>query len=198
MQTRAMVTDISADCVRYKLGESELEIATHTVLWAAGMKASFVGDVLKRETGVELDRQGRVIVEPDLSVSGHPEILVVGDMAAYTHQGERPLPGVAPVAMQMGRYAARLILDRLKGRAIKPFRYLDKGSLAVIGRNAAVADFGIVKFSGFFAWFAWVFIHIAYLIEFDNRLLVLFQWGWNYITRKKGARLITDTAKTGE
>ena len=100
--------------------------------------------------------------------------------------------------MQMGRYAARLISGRLKGKAHKPFKYIDKGSLAVIGRNAAVADLGVVKFSGFFAWFAWVFIHIAYLIEFDNRLLVLFQRGWNYLTRKKGARLITQTVKTGD
>ena len=198
VQTGALVTDISAEGVRYKLGEDERELDTHTVLWAAGMKASVAGEILKRETGVELDRQGRVLVEPDLSVPGHPEILVVGDLAAYAHQGEQTLPGVAPVAMQMGRYVAQLVLRGQKGHVVKPFRYVDKGSLAVIGRNAAVADLGFVKFSGFFAWFAWVFIHIAYLIEFDNRVLVLFQWGWNYLTRKKGARLITDTSKMGE
>ena len=197
VQTGAIVTDISADRVCYKWSGDENEIAAHTVLWAAGMQASAVGEILKRETGAELDRQGRVLVDPNLSVPKHPEILVVGDLATYTHQGERPLPGVAPVAMQMGRYAAQLIVGRQKGREEKPFRYLDKGSLAVIGRNAAVADLGFVKFSGFLAWFAWVFIHIAYLIEFDNRLLVLFQWGWNYLTRKKGARLITDTSKDG-
>jgi len=191
VQTKAMVTDIQEDHVVYKKEDEEHHIATHTVLWAAGMKASPLSAVLKRETGAELDRQGRVIVAPDLSVPKYADILVIGDLACYKHQGERPLPGVAPVAMQMGRYAARLIHNRIKGRESKPFRYVDKGSLAVIGRNAAVADLGFLKFGGFFAWFAWVFIHIAYLIEYDNRLLVLFQWAWNYVTRKRGARLIT-------
>jgi NADH dehydrogenase len=191
VQTKAMVTDIQADCVVYKKEDAEYTIATHTVLWAAGMKASPLSAVLKRETGAELDRQGRVVVAPDLSVPQYADILVIGDLACYQHQGERPLPGVAPVAMQMGRYAACLIRNRIKGHKSKPFRYVDKGSLAVIGRNAAVADLGFIKFSGFFAWFAWVFIHIAYLIEYDNRLLVLFQWAWNYVTRKRGARLIT-------
>lgn len=189
--TRAMVTDIQPDRVLYKKDDAQNEVATHTVLWAAGMQASPLSEIVKSETGAELDRQGRVVVEPDLSVPKHPEILIIGDLASYQHQGDRPLPGVAPVAMQMGRYVARLVRDRLKGRTVRPFRYVDKGSLAVIGRNAAVADLGLLKFSGFFAWFAWVFIHIAYLIEYDNRLLVLFQWGWNYVTRKRGARLIT-------
>ena len=189
--TQAMVTDIQADQVTYKKDDVEHKIATHTVLWAAGMKASQLSEVVKRETGAELDRQGRVVVAPDLSVPNHPEILVIGDLACYKHQGDAPLPGVAPVAMQMGRYAARLVRNRLKGRESKPFHYIDKGSLAVIGRNAAVADLGFLKFSGFFAWFSWVFIHIAYLIEYDNRLLVLFQWALNYVTRKRGARLIT-------
>lgn len=187
----AMVTDIQSDKVTYKMDEEIYDIATHTVLWAAGTKASPLGEMIKTETDAELDRQGRVIVEPDLSVPNHPEILVVGDLACYQHQGEKPLPGVAPVAMQMGRYAARLIKNRLQGKSTDSFRYFDKGSLAVIGRNAAVADLGFVRFSGFFAWFAWVFIHIAYLIEYDNRLVVLFQWAWNYVTRKRGARLIT-------
>jgi len=187
----AMVTDIQSDNVTYKMQEESHDIATHTVLWAAGTKASALGEMITTETGAELDRQGRVVVEPDLSVPNHPEILVVGDLACYQHQGDRPLPGVAPVAMQMGRYAARLIKNRLVNKKTNPFQYFDKGSLAVIGRNAAVADLGFVKFSGFFAWFAWVFIHIAYLIEYDNRLVVLFQWAWNYVTRKRGARLIT-------
>ena len=155
------------------------------------MQASPLGSLLARETGADLSPRGQVIVDPDLTVPDHPEILVIGDLACFTYQGERPLPGVAPVAMQMGRYAAQLIKSRQKGRAIKQFKYLNKGNLAVIGRNAAVADLGKLKFNGFAAWFAWVFIHIAYLIEFDNKLMVLFQWGWNYITRKRGARLIT-------
>jgi len=170
-------------------GTTRLEV--RTVLWAAGMRASPLGGLLASATGASLDRGGRVQVEPDLSLAGHPEILVVGDLACYTHQGDKPLPGVAPVAMQQGRYAAHYIRLRLEGRTPPPFRYFDKGSLAVIGRNAAVADFGWLRFAGRPAWLAWLFIHIAYLIEFDNKLMVLFQWGWNYLTRKRGARLIT-------
>jgi NADH dehydrogenase len=131
------------------------------------------------------------MVEPDLTVPGHPDILVIGDLANFSHQTGQPLPGVAPVARQQGQYAAKLIQQRLKGNALPPFRYKDKGNLAVIGRNAAVADLGALKFSGFLAWLIWVFIHILSLIEFDNRMMVMFQWAWNYVTRKRGARLIT-------
>jgi NADH dehydrogenase len=141
-----------------------------------------------------------VIVEPDLSLRDYPNIFIIGDLAYFAHQDDRPLPGVAPVAMQQGRYVADAIRNRLlplsspdEGEAMSAFRYRDKGSLAVIGRNAAVADVGPFKFSGFLAWLAWVFVHIGYLIEFDNKLLVLFQWAWNYLTRTRGARLITGT-----
>jgi NADH dehydrogenase len=131
------------------------------------------------------------MVEPDLTIAGYPQIFVIGDLANYSHQGEKPLPGVAQVAMQQGRYVARLIQRRQTGETLPPFRYRDPGNLAVIGRNAAVADLGRWKFSGFVAWLMWVFVHIFYLIEFDNHILVMFQWAWNYFTRRRGARLIT-------
>lgn len=150
-----------------------------------------MGEVLAKRTGSQLDRAGRVFVEPDLSVPGYPNIFVIGDLANFSHQNGKPLPGVAPVAMQEGQYVAALIQQRFKGNNLIPFRYFDIASLAVIGRNAAVVGLGFIKFSGFPAWLIWVFVHIYYLIEFDNKLVVLIQWGWNYWTRKRGARLIT-------
>jgi NADH dehydrogenase len=187
-----MVTDIQNDCITFHRGEGQPEqLQARTILWAAGMKASALGQILADRTGVALDRAGRVMVEPDLTLAGQPNIFVIGDLANYSHQGDKPLPGVAQVAMQQGRYVADLIQRRPQGKSLPPFHYRDPGSLAVIGRNAAVADLGSLKFGGFLAWLMWVFIHIFYLIEFDNRVLVLFQWAWNYITRKRGARLIT-------
>jgi NADH dehydrogenase len=192
VQTKTLVTDIQEGVVTLRRGEGQTEsLPAYTVLWAAGMKASILGRVLAQRTGVALDRAGRVMVEPDLSVAGHPDIFVIGDLANYAHQGEIPLPGVAQVAMQQGKYVADLIQRRLKGESLPPFHYRDLGSLAVIGRNAAVADINSLKLAGFPAWFIWAFIHILYLIEFDNRMLVMFQWAWNYFTRKRGARLIT-------
>ncbi len=192
VQTKTVVTDIQAGVITLRRGDAESEqLYTHTVLWAAGMKASPLGQILAQRTGVALDRAGRVMVAPDLTVAGQPNIFVIGDLANFSHQGEKPLPGVAQVAMQQGEYAAKLIQRRLKGETLPPFHYQDRGNLAVIGRNAAVADLGSLKFSGFPAWFIWAFIHILYLIEFDNRVMVMFQWAWNYFTRKRGARLIT-------
>ena len=131
-----------------------------------------------------------VTVEPDLSVPGHPDIFVIGDLAHCAHGGE-PLPGVAPVAMQQGRYVARVLRQRQSGKSLKPFRYRNRGNLATIGRAAAVAHLGRLQFGGLWAWIAWVLIHIRYLIEFENKLLVLFQWAWNYVTWNRSARLIT-------
>ncbi|HOJ61966.1 MAG TPA: NAD(P)/FAD-dependent oxidoreductase, partial [bacterium] len=150
-----------------------------------------LGKMLAGQTGVPLDRLGRVIVEPDLSVPGFPDILVLGDLAHFAHQHGTPLPGVAPVAMQQGRYAARRIVARLQDRPVKPFHYFDKGSMAVIGRAAAVADFKKFHFSGYPAWLIWLFVHLLYLVEYENRVLVLIQWAWSYFTRNRGARLIT-------
>jgi len=193
-RTDARVTDVTADGVMLHIKEpaEDRHIAAKTVLWAAGVRASRLGKVLGERAGAPLDRAGRVIVEQDFSVPGHPEIFVIGDLAVYTYDGGKPLPGLAPVAMQEGRWVARLIRNRLRGRkSPKPFHYLDKGNLATIGRNKAVADFGHIHLSGFLAWFTWVFVHLMYLVEFENRLLVLTEWVYNYVTRNRGARLIT-------
>jgi NADH dehydrogenase len=140
-----------------------------------------------------VDRSGRIVVQPDLSLPGHPEVFVIGDMANYPYQDGQPLPGVAQVAMQQGRYVADLIQRRLRGAAPVPFHYHDRGTMATIGRAAAVADLGWIRLSGTIAWLIWLFIHILFLIEFQNRVLVMFQWAWNYFTRNRAARLITGT-----
>jgi len=192
VQTNALVTNIEDNVVSIRRGEQIEQIPAQTILWAAGMKASGMGQVLAEGTGAQLDRAGRVMVNPDLSVPEHPNIFVIGDLANFSHQNGKPLPGVAPVAMQEGLYVARLIEKRLKGDTLPAFHYKDYGSLAVIGRNSAVVDLGFIKFSGFPAWLAWIFVHILFLIEFDNKLIVMIQWGWDYFTRKRGARLITN------
>ena len=162
-------------------------IPSHTVVWAAGNIAS----PLLKTLGVPLDRQGRVIVGPDCSIPGHPEVLVLGDAAAFDHHGEGPVPGVCPAAIQMGKYAGRTIRADLARRPRAPFHYFDKGQLAVIGRGRAVAEIGRFAFDGFFAWLAWIFIHIFFLIGFRNRVLVLIEWAWSYVTFGRGARIIT-------
>jgi NADH dehydrogenase len=161
------------------------------VFWAAGVAASPLGATLAKATGATIDRAGRIVVEPDLSLPGHPEILVLGDMANYSHQDGKLLPGVAPVAIQEGKFAAKLIAARVAGREPPQFHYHDLGNLATIGRSAAVAEFGKLHVSGFFAWLMWLFIHLLKLIGFGNRLLVLVQWAWSYFTRDRSARLIT-------
>lgn len=193
VRTNAMVGGIDADGVTYSQDDAEQRIAARTKLWAVGVTASPFADALAERTGVSRDRMGRIEVTDTLTVPGHPNIFVIGDVACVPDKDGEPLPGVAPVAMQQGRYAAREVRRRLSGRGkARPFRYVNKGSMAVIGRNAAVADFGAFGISGFPAWLAWVFIHIAYLVEFDNKVAVIFQWAWNYVTRKRGARLITN------
>lgn len=192
VQTKTLVTNIADNSVTFRQGEETKTINAHTILWAAGVKASFMGKVLADRTGVELDRAGRVMVEPDLSIKNHSDIFVIGDLANFAHQGDRPLPGVAPVAMKEGEYVAKLILKRAEGKTLAPFAYQDFGSMAVIGQNKAVANLNFGRFSGFIAWIIWVFAHIYYLIEFDNKLIVMIQWAWNYITLGRGARLITE------
>ncbi|PYK65789.1 MAG: FAD-dependent oxidoreductase [Verrucomicrobia bacterium] len=156
-------------------------------IWAAGNNASFVGKTLR----APVDRVGRVIVNDDLTIPGHPEVQVIGDLANFSHQTGQPLPGISPVAMQQGRHAARNILRMIRGQNPEPFHYFDKGTMATIGRNRAVADLKFVHLSGLPAWLAWLFVHIIFLVGFRNRLLVLFQWAWAYLTFDKGARLIT-------
>jgi NADH dehydrogenase len=156
-------------------------------IWAAGNVASFVGKTL----GVPADKAGRVIVNEDLTIPGHPEVQVIGDLANFSHQGGKPLSGVSPVAMQQGRHAVRNILAMIEGRKPQRFRYWDKGSMATIGRNKAVADLNFLHLSGLPAWLVWLFIHIIFLVGFRNRIVVLLQWAWAYLTFNKGARLIT-------
>ncbi len=183
VRTGATVTRVTPDAV-WLGGE---QIRARTVLWAAGVAASPLG----RTLGVPLDRAGRVVAERDLSIPGHPEAFVIGDLCAFTGDDGRPLPGLAPVALQQGRAAARNVLHRLAGEPTEPFHYRDRGSMATIGRAAAVAVIGRLRLSGLVAWLAWLFVHIAFLIGFRNRFLVLFEWAWAYVSWQRGARLIT-------
>lgn len=190
-----MVTAISPTCVTVKQNEQQRDIATETVLWAAGVQASPLAQKLADATGVEIDRAGRIPIQADLSLPGHPSVMVIGDMAHLEDRSGNPLPGVAPVAVQQGEYAAQRILDRLNNcDEGHPFKYRDYGSMATVGRSLAVADLGKLHFAGFFAWLMWLFIHLMLLVTFQNRVLVLCQWVWSYITHGRSARLITTPA----
>jgi NADH:ubiquinone reductase (H+-translocating) len=191
VRTGAMVTDVRADGVTIREGDRSEEIPTRTILWAAGVLASPLGRILGEEAGATLDRVGRVVVEPDMSIAAHPEIFVIGDLANFSHQTGKPLPGVAQPAIQQGAYVAKLIRARLRGEKVRPFHYFDKGNLATIGRGAAVADLNWLQISGLPAWLIWVFVHLLYIIQFQNRLLVMLQWAWLYISFDRSARLIT-------
>jgi NADH:ubiquinone reductase (H+-translocating) len=171
-------------------GQSSI-IPARTALWAAGVKASPLGRALCEAAGCQTDRAGRVPLRADLTVPGHPEICVIGDLALVKGRDGKPLPGVAPVAMQQGTYVAKLIAARLAGKSLPAFRYRDKGSMATIGRAAAIAQIGPLHFGGYPAWLVWLFVHLMYIVEFQNRILVFIQWAWNYFTKNRGARLIT-------
>jgi len=189
VQTGAPVTGIESGLVQV----GDLDVPASNVFWAAGVAASPLGATL----GVPVDRVGRVVVEPDCSIPGHPEVFVIGDLALLLQEDGTPVPGVAQGAMQMGRHVAEMIRGDLRGQSRKPFRYLDKGNLATIGRAAAVADVRGLKLSGLTAWLVWVFVHIAYLIGFRNRVLVMLQWAWAYLTYQRGIRLITGRPRVG-
>ncbi|MBD2212902.1 NAD(P)/FAD-dependent oxidoreductase [Nostoc linckia FACHB-104] len=191
IHTKTRVINIENNIVTFKQAGEVKEIPSQTVLWAAGVKGSPMGQILAERTDVECDHAGRVIVEPDLTVRDYKNIFVVGDLANFSHQDGKPLPGVAPVAKQQGEYVAKLIKRRLKGQTLPQFHYNDVGSLAMIGQNLAVVDLGLIKLQGFLAWVFWLLVHIYFLIEFDTKLLVVFQWAWNYITRNRRSRLIT-------
>lgn len=182
--TSSPVTHVDADGV--EIGEERLRCAT--VLWAAGVRPS----PLSERLGVPLDKQGRVIVEPDLSLPGHPEVFVAGDQAHAAGADGAPLPGLAPVALQQGRYLARQIRRELDGKPREPFRYRDKGQMATIGRSRAILEMGRLRVGGWFAWLAWLIVHIYYLVGFKNRLFVVMQWAWAYVSFGRGARLIVD------
>ncbi len=191
VRTGAMVTDVKAHSVTIKCGDHSEIIPTRTILWAAGVLASPLGLALAKRLGTKTDRAGRVMVDPDMTVPGHPEIFVIGDLSSFTHQTGKPLPGVAQPAIQQGRYVAKAIERRLRGEQTPPFRYFDKGNLATIGRGAAVADLNFMTLAGLPAWLVWIFIHLMYIVEFQNRLLVFMQWMWLYVTFDRAARLIT-------
>jgi len=194
------VVEVKDDCVVVEDREGvRTEQPTKTVIWAAGVRASAMAQMLGEAVGADVDRAGRLTVEPDLSLPGHPEVLALGDMVRVrdADSGDTvTLPGLAPVAMQEGRYAARVVARRLTGRpAPAPFHYRDKGTLATIGRARGVADIKGLRFSGFIAWATWLTVHIFYLIGFQNRIVVLVRWASSYLTRGRGSRLITDAAK---
>jgi NADH dehydrogenase len=196
--TRRAVTGIDSESVTIDEGgggESE-RIPTRTVIWAAGVTASSLAGRLAELTGAERDRAGRVTVEPDLTLPRHPDVFALGDMVRVRDPSGASvvLPGVAPVAMQQGRYAAKTVRARLRSREMQPFRYRDKGNLATIGRAAAVADIKGLKLSGLIAWITWLVVHIWYLVGFQNRIVVVIRWLFSFLTRGRSARLITDTA----
>jgi NADH dehydrogenase len=190
-----MVVGVDATGVDVQAPDGSTErLEARTVIWAAGVRASSLAARMGELAGAEVDRAGRLTVQPDLSLPGHPEVFALGDMVRVRDRrtGEVvTLPGVAPVAIQQGRYAARVVGDRLQGRAVKPFRYRDKGNLATIGRARAVADLHVLRLSGFPAWVTWLIVHLWYLVGFQNRLLVLIRWWLDFATRWRGARLIT-------
>ena len=187
------VTQIESDFVEIEKDGKREKIVTESVLWGAGVKSSNLVLRLKEQFNCTVDKQGRVQVNPTLQIDSEHSVYVIGDIAHVIDPSTgRPLAGIAPVAMQQGAYLAKHIHKIIKGESVKPFVYWDRGSLAVIGRNKAVGTVFGYELSGFPAWFTWIFIHIAFLIGFNNRIIVLFQWAWNYITRKRGALLITD------
>jgi NADH dehydrogenase len=195
--TGARVVAIDRDGVDLEVSGTRRHIESHTVLWAAGVHASELGASLAAQAGGELDRAGRITVEPDLTLPGHPEVFVLGDLAGATTAGTPAEAAVAPVAIQHGRYAARLIDARLKGESLDAFRYRDRGSLATIGRASAVAVIAGQNLSGWFAWVTWLFVHLMYLVGFQNRLLVFIQWAFQYVTFNRRARLITGEPPPG-
>ena len=190
-----MVTHIDAEGVTYKSGNDSKRLLAKTVLWAGGVTTNQFGRKLGERTKAETDRSGRIKVNPDLTVPGYPDIFIVGDLALSLGKGGKPLPGVAQVAIQGGAYAAKAIRARLKGKTeIKPFHYFNKGDMAVIGRAAAIANIFGFHVSGLPAWIIWLFIHLMYIVEFQSRVLVFIQWGFQYLTFNRGARLITGTS----
>lgn len=191
VQPRTVVTQLHPGEITVERDHKCDVIGAHTVLWAAGVRASQLGKALARSAGAMLDRSGRVVVQDDFSLANHPEIFVIGDLASYTPSAGTPLPGIAPVAQQAGRYVASIIGARLNGKTPGRFRYRDRGNMAIVGRATAIADLHRIRLAGFTAWLAWLFVHLMQLVEFENRVLVLVQWGWFYFRRSRAARLIT-------
>ena len=185
--TNTKVTDIKHDHIQISSHGEVKQLYTQNIIWAAGMKATSLGAVIAKQTGAQLDRAGRVLTNRDLTVNQYNNIFVIGDLAVCKDEDGQPIPGIAPAAMQQGRFAMQKIMQAKD----KTFRYFDKGTMAIIGRNQAVAKIWKLGFSGYFAWLIWVFIHIWYLVGYDNKLLIMLQWAWSYWTDKRGSRLIT-------
>jgi NADH dehydrogenase len=192
-----MVTDINEDGVTYKTKQGTEKLAAKTVLWAGGVTSNEFGRKLAERTKGETDRLGRIKVKADLTVPNYPDIFIIGDLAWSQGPEGQPLPGVAQVAIQGGAYAAKAIRARLQGKKELPaFRYFNKGNMAVIGRAAAIANIFGFHLAGLFAWLTWLFVHLMYIVEFQNRVLVFVQWGFEFLTFSRGARLITGEAAT--
>jgi len=190
--TKAMVNEVQAHRVSYRIGDVDYHLHTNTTLWAAGVQASPLGAVLAKNAGLPLQRAGRLKVEPDLTLPGHPEIFVIGDLAEFSHQTGSPLPALAPVAQQQGRHVAKTIKARVSGRQLPAqFQYFDRGTMATVGRLQAIADLRGLHLSGAIAWFAWLLVHLMAIVQFANRVLILIQWAWAYMTWNRSARLIT-------
>jgi NADH:ubiquinone reductase (H+-translocating) len=192
VRTQTKVVAMAEGELTVEAGGVRETIPTHTVLWAAGVQGSPLGKLLAAESGAPTDRAGRLMVNPDCSAGNFPNLFVIGDLAHFAHGTAQPLPGVAPVAMQQGEYVARVIRRVLRGLSKpEPFAYWDRGSMATIGRAAAVAMIGPLRFSGYPAWLAWLFVHLLFLVGFDNRIMVMIRWTWNYWSYARGVRLIT-------
>ncbi|MDD3265640.1 MAG: NAD(P)/FAD-dependent oxidoreductase [Burkholderiales bacterium] len=187
---RSRVIDIQNDLVRISSEFGEKTFYTNTVIWAAGMKATAIAFKIAEKTAAKQDGQGRVLVNSDLSIPNYPDIFVLGDIANVIDLNNQPLPGIAPVAMQEGKYIGKLLKNKINGMKMKPFKYNDKGNMAVIGKNAAVAELKSFKFSGYPAWLLWVAVHIWYLVGYDNKLMIMIKWAWTYWTSKRSGRLI--------
>jgi len=192
IMTNTIVTDVNNDGVKFRKSDQIQEIGAKTVIWAAGVQASSLARAIVSDTEIEADKQGRLIVNEYCQIPELPDIYVIGDLAHFKDEGGRPLPGIAPVGMQQGRYVAKVIKRKFSEANLPGFKYRDRGNLAVIGRKVAVAQLGKFKFSGYFAWLFWLFIHLMYIVGFENRLLIFIQWAYNYFTRNRSARLIAN------
>jgi len=192
VRTGVRVEAIDDGGLTVRTGTAEERIEARTVIWAAGVRAADLARVVAQRTGAATDRADRIVVGEDLTVPGYPNVFVIGDMACCRTSDGKPLPGVAPVAMQQGTYASRAILARLRGHSVAPFTYFDRGTMATVGRSRAIVQIGRLRFAGVLAWVTWLFVHLLYLVAFESRLLVLVQWASNYLTWNRSARLITE------
>ncbi len=193
--TNHYVKNVNDNNIELEFNKSQLNINTGIIIWTAGVKPTSFSNTIVENNNLETDKAGKIIVNQNCSISNNPEVFVIGDLANFKESNGSLLPGVAPVAIQQGKYVAKFITNEILGKKNKSFKYLDKGTLSVIGRKAAVAFRGNIQFSGLFAWIVWIFVHLLYLVGFENRILVSIQWAFNYFTFNRSARLIANTPK---